>query len=477
MGKKSVKKNYIYNVSYQILLLLTPLITTPYISRVLGADNIGKYSYANSISAYFTLFATLGITTYGQREISYIQQDRELRSTALWEIKFVQLATSSIAVLVYLFFVLFQKDRIFYLIFLFNILSVAIDITWFFQGLEEFGRIVLRNVIFKVISILYIFLFVQTRDSLLLYAAGLVVFPFLSNLSLWIYLPEYVNRPKIETLRPFRHICTMLTLFVPTIAIEVYTVLDKTMIGIITQNPFENGYYEQAIKVSKMALTLVTALGTVMLPRIGHHFQNGELDTVKALICRAYHFVWFLGTPLCLGLVAISDNFVPWFFGNGYDEVISLLRVLSFLILAIGINNVTGIQYFIPTKRQNLFTFTVMIGAIVNFCLNMFMINVWGAMGAAVASVAAETTIALAQLWIVRHEIPIKDVFECGRNYWIAGLAMFFVLRFENGFLKPVISNTCLMVVSGATIYSLVLCLMKDAFFWNGLKTILQCKE
>ena len=159
----------------------------------------------------------------------------------------------------YLIFAFYQTDSSFYQVFLFNILAVIVDVTWFFQGLEEFGRIVLRNVIFKLISILYIFIAVRTREDLGLYALGLTFFPFLSNLSLWLYLPKYVNRPRIRTLRPLRHIRIILTLFFPSIAVEVYTMLDKTMIGMITQNPFENGYYEQAIKISKMALTLVTA--------------------------------------------------------------------------------------------------------------------------------------------------------------------------------------------------------------------------
>ncbi len=476
MGKKSIKRNYIYNVIYQILLLVTPLITTPYLSRVLGADSIGKYSYVNSISAYFTMFATLGITTYGQREISYIQQDRGKRSITLWEIKSVQIVTSLIAAAAYVLFALSQTDSLFYLVFLFNILAVAADVTWFFQGLEEFGRIVLRNVIFKVISILCIFLFVKTRENLLLYGLDLTLVSFLSNVSFWFDLPKYVDKPKKGTLKPLRHIRTIITFFIPTIAVEIYTVLDKTMIGVITQDPFENGYYEQALKVSKMALTLVTSLGTVMLPRIGRHFQNGEQGAVQSLIYRAYRFVWLLGIPLCLGLIGISDNFVPWFFGNGFLKVVPLLCILSFLILAIGINNVTGIQYLIPTKRQNLYTLTVITGAAVNFCLNMVLIRFMGAMGAAVASVAAETVIAILQLWIIRKEISPRNVFSCGKNYWLAGLAMLLCLKIWDHFLGASIWNTCFMTVCGAAIYIVILYVTKDTFFMSILKTVLRHK-
>lgn len=145
----------------------------------------------------------------------------------------------------------------------------------------------------------------------------------------------------------------IISLFIPTIAIQIYTVLDKTMIGVITQDSFENGYYELAIKISKMVMAVVTALGTVMIPRIGYHFEQGETQRIRSLMYRGYRFVWFLGVPLCLGMIMVCGNFVPWFFGEGYEQVVPLLQILSFLILAIGINNVTGMQYMIPTKRQN----------------------------------------------------------------------------------------------------------------------------
>ena len=165
-SEKSIKKNYIFNLSYQILLLITPLITTPYVSRILGADGIGTVSYAESIVSYFVLFATMGITTYGQREISYVQQSVEKRSAVFWNTKILEFVTSGIMLIVYLIFALFQKNALIYIILSCNIIAVFFDISWFFQGLEEFGKIVLRNVIFKFINIAYIFTVVRTKDLL-----------------------------------------------------------------------------------------------------------------------------------------------------------------------------------------------------------------------------------------------------------------------------------------------------------------------
>lgn len=472
MEKKSIKKNYILNLGYQILLLLTPLITTPYISRTLGADGIGDVSYAESIVSYFTLFATMGITTYGQREISYVQNSVEKRSIVFWNTKILSFVTSMVALLAYLMLSLFQDNTLIYLVLSLNIINVFLDVTWFFQGLEEFGKIVLLNTLFKFINVIYVFLFIKTKSDVAMYALGLALFTCLSNIFLWRYIPRYVEKIKKKDLHPFKNIKIVLSLFVPTIAIQVYTVLDKTMIGLITQNPFENGYYELALKISKMVLTIVTALGTVMIPRIGYHFENNENDEVLRLMYRGYRFVWFLGVPLCFGLVCVSSNFVPWFFGNGYEKVADLLKILAFLILAIGISNVTGMQYFIPTKRQNIFTLTVIIGAGVNFFLNIILIQLFQSSGAAIASVAAEYAIAISQLIIVRKEISPLKVLKQGIHYFIAGGIMGTILLFAEYRLEATIWNTICMVVVGGVLYLAVLLIMRDEFLLSNLKLL-----
>ncbi len=473
MAKKSIRKNYIFNTSYQVLMLLTPLITTPYISRVLGADGIGKVSYAESIVSYFVLFATLGITTYGQREISYVQDSVENRSVVFWNTKILQFCTSSIVLIVYLLYLFATNANSIYYILTINVLAVFVDITWFFQGLEEFGKTVFRNVVFKIINIAYVFLIIKTKEDVLKYAFGLAIFTFLSNLSLWGYLPKYIRRISLKDLAPFKALPTVLTLFIPTIAIQIYTVLDKTMIGIITKNSFENGYYEQALKISRMILMVVASLGTVMIPRIGYHFQNNDTEEVRRLMYRGYRFVWFLGIPLCFGLISVSDNMVPWFLGNGYDTVSQLLKILAFIILAIGINNVTGLQYLIPTKRQNAFTITVIIGACVNFILNLILIRSFNSIGAAIASVTAETVIAIVQLIIVRKELSPLYILRQGVNYYFAGGIMMIVLYFEGKLLTPSILHTALLVFTGSIVYFLILLLVHDEFFLSNINIVI----
>lgn len=280
-----------------------------------------------------------------------------------------------------------------------------------------------------------------------------------------------MGRPNLREIRPFRHIKVVLSLFVPTIAIQVYTVLDKTMIGFITRDAFENGYYEQAIKISKLVMMAVTALGMVMIPRIGYHFGRGETEKVEYYMYRGYRFVWFLGIPLCFGLIGTASNYVPWFFGDGFQKVIPLLRILSFLILAIGISNVTGMQYLVPTKREHLLTMTVVIGAAVNFLCNLVLIYYFQSMGAAVASLTAETTISLVQIFLVRKELSFWKIMRSSITYLIAGGVMLTSLFIMGMKLTPSVLHTFIMIAAGGSLYFLTLLVLRDTFLMENLKS------
>lgn len=473
MEKKSIKLNYIYNVAYQILLLVVPLVTTPYISRVLGADGVGTYSFANSVTSYFVLFAALGTAIYGQREISYLQNDRKRRSKVFWETELLSIISTIVCLALYLIYVFFQdRNQMLYICLAFNIVAVSADITWLFQGMEEFGKIIFRNFAFKILNIIYIFIFIRTKNDLIHYIFGISFLLLLNNLSLWLYLPQFVDKPIFKELSPFRNLRTVISLFVPTVAIHIYTVLDKTMLGLFTANSYENGYYEQALKISKMVLTIITAFGTVMVPRIGYHFEHKELPVIQELLYRSYTFVWFLSIPLCFGLIGISGNFVPWFFGDGFGKVSDLLCILSFLIPAIGISNVTGMQYLVPTKRQKLLTLTVLIGTGVNLVLNFLLIPRLYSIGAAIASITAETTITFVQLFIVRREFSIARVFKCSVHYFWAGGIMGTILLLESRYLSSGLLHTCLMIISGATIYFGVLFFIRDSFLMENVNNI-----
>ena len=470
---KSIKKNYIFNLIYQIVLVVTPLITIPYLSRVLNADGIGEVSFAESVVSFFVLFANLGIGTYGQREISYYQDNKSKRSEVFWNTFILKIITSFLIFIVYLVVVLiYFKSKIYFILSL-NILAILFDTTWFFQGIEEFGKIVSRNIFFKLLSVAFIFLFIKERNDAVLYAFSIGFFLLLSNLSLYIYVKKYVDKINLKKISPFRDFMIVISLFVPTIGIQIYTVLDKTMIGLITNNNYENGYYDISVRISKILLTIITSLSIAVIPRIGLLYNKKEYKTISDLMYKSYRFVWLVGIPLSLGLIAISNNFIPWFLGGGYDKAIILVRILSFLIIAIGINNITGVQYLIPTKRQNSFTMSVMLGAGLNLCLNIFLIRYFMSIGAAIASIIAETFIALFQLYMIRSEISLKRVIIEGKIYFIAGIVMFTVTSYMSNNLNPSIHNSIFIIFVGAIIYFTVIIIMRDNFVLENINSIL----
>lgn len=467
--QKSVKHNFAINVSNQILSLVTPFITTPYVSRILQADGIGRFSYADSIVAYFVLFASMGIGLYGQREISYCQDDREKRSKVFWEIKLLSFVFSLFSLVLYLFFAANQTDRSLYLILSIEVVSCVIDVEWLYNGVEDFSTATICNCILKVLGIVFLFLFVKDKSDFYLYVMERIGVPFLVGLFLFLRLPKYVDLPKTLEMKPIRHLLGILSLFVPKIAIYIYNYLDKTMIGLITKDAVQNGCYEQAIAIPRMMLTLVSALGYVVMSRVGGYVAEKNEEKIKATVYSSCRFVWFLVVPLSLGVSAISESFVSWFFGFGYELVVPLLRILSLIIIFIGISNVTGIQYLITIGKQKYYTISVFAGCCLNVTLNALLIPIYGAIGAAIASLAAEMMVDFVQLFFVRKELSISRILGSGVRYFLGGLLMYVVVSFIGSFLEPKLLNTLILVFTGALVYFLFLAIIKDdmlkAFF------------
>lgn len=470
---KSVSKNYIYNVSYQLLLLITPFITTPYLSRVLEPAGIGTYSYTYSIVSYFILLSSLGVADYAQREIAYQQDNPHLQSRTFYEVNLIRFLLVGLSLCVYYFVVSrFSGDHLIYWYQALNIVAVLFDISWFFQGLEEFGKIVLRNFIIKFASIILIFVLIHEPTDLNKYVCLIGMMNVLSGLSIWLYLPKYLVSVPRREIKPFRNFSIIIQMFLPQIAIQIYTVLDKTMIGVMTGSPLENGYYEQAEKVVKMSLTIVTSLGTVMLPRIAYAYAHKDYETIRTSMMHSYRFVWFLTVPMFCGFIAVSNNFVPWFFGPGYDKVVPLMQILSGLVIAIGLSNVTGIQYMLPTNQQNKLTLTVVCGAVVNFALNLFLIPMMQSIGAAIASLIAEITVTAVQFYIVRNVFSIAQIGQLSIRYLFSGLIMFAVTYPLSIYLKPGITHTFIAIAAGCLIYAGILLLTKDSMLYMFISKV-----
>lgn len=475
MKEKSIRRNYIYNVTYQVLILIIPLITMPYVSRVLTADGVGLYSYGSSIATYFVIAATLGTTAFGQRAISYVQGNIEERSRAFWELVIFRTATVAVSLGAYfiVYAVALKNSGVLYLILALNVINVFFDISWFFQGLEEFGRIVARNLIFRLIQLAAIFLFVKTSADLNKYALIMTGLSVLGNASLWPMLKGKIC--KIKGIKPFRDFKTIIQFFIPTVAIQVYAVLDKSMIGWFTGSDAENGYYSQAETIAKVALTVVTSLGTVMTPRISRYFKEGNFEKMTEFLYKSYKFTFMLAVPIVFGIAAVSSVLIPLFLGDGYEPCIRLLQLFSLLVLFIGLSNVNGMQLFIPTGRQNMLTITVTAGAVVNAILNVILIPRYAALGACVATIIAEAIVAAVGFIIIAKLkiLNLGKIFLTSWKYFVSGAAMFAVVDFAvKPFVGTGITGLCLLILSGVVSYFLILFILRDALLLEGLSGV-----
>lgn len=469
--KKSIKKNYIYNLTYQILTMIIPLITTPYLSRVLGAENIGIYGYTLSITTYFVLFGSLGIALYGQREIAYLQDgSKQDKSKTFIEIFIIRFITMGVSLLIFYFiFAMNNQYAVYYKILIFEIIANIMDISWFFQGLEEFKKTVLRNIFVKLISVICIFSFVKTSDDLIKYFIIYVLSNLLGNLSLWLYLPRYIHKVRFKELQIFRHLKPTISLFIPQVAIQVYTILDKTMIGAIVEDKSEVGFYEQAQKIIKLLMTIATSLATVMIPRMASTFASGDNNKLREYMEKSFKFVLFLAFPFMLGIISISDKFVPIFYGDGYEKVVYLINIISPIIVAISLSGIIGQQYLLTTKQQKKYTLSVTIGAIVNFILNMIFIKQWKSIGASIATVIAEWTVTGIQLSLIKNEFKVLDIFRLIWKYLIASILMFIVSLSIGYFINNNLISIIVQVSISAIVYFILLIIMKDELILNIL--------
>lgn len=476
--KKSIAKNYLYNLAYQILVMLLPLITTPYISRALGANNIGIYSYTLSITTFFILFGSLGVALYGQREIAYHQNNKEKYSRLFWEIIILRFATMFISFIIYYFNFINGSNEynIYYKILILEIISNAIDISWFFQGLEEFKKIVLRNTFIKIISLILIFVLVKTSNDLPVYFWIYVASLFFGNISLWFYLPKYLDRVKLRKLRVFRHLKPTIMLFVPQVAVQLYTVLDKTMIGSIVSDKSEVGFYEQAQKIIKMLLTIITSLGVVMMPRVANFFANKDKEKIDENIKKSFRLVFLLSFPLIFFIFTSSDAFVPLFFGAGYEKTALIMKIISPIILFIGLSNVIGTQYLLPTKRQKEYTISVIAGSCINAVFNLILIPEYGAIGASIGTIIAELVVTGTQMYYTKNDFNFIKVIKIAQNYLIAGISMFILNLLISQVVAKGITFLLIQTFIGFLFYISLLVLMKDEFIGFILKKILNRK-
>ncbi len=459
----SIIKNYLYNTVYQIMSMLIPLITMPYLTRVFNPEQLGLNSLSLSIANYFMLFGVLGMQMYGNRQIAYVRDDKEKLTKTFWSLYIVQLATSTISLSVYYIFIssFTTVNTTIYLIQGLNIVSVMIDISWLFMGMEDFKKVVIRNTFARLVGLACIFIFIKNSDDLLLYALLTVLVNIVSILLMWIYVPRYIGKVVIDKKIIRRTIRPLLKLFLPQIATQVYTLLARTLVGFLSTKD-QVIFYDYSQKIVNMVLAMITSIGVVLLPRVSNIIGNGKREEVPKIIEKTFKIVSYLSIPMAIGLMCVSKILVSWFLAPEYLIVGKLTAWTSLIIIAVSWANIIGVQYLIATKQENKYTLSIIIAAIINLIMNVCLIPKYGASGAIISLIAAEYIGIIIQLILVRKQLPVKKMLLGIIKYIIVSLIMgVIVIIIGNNINNGIISNMVQGIV-GVIIYVIIMFIIKD---------------
>ncbi len=414
MRKNSIRTNLLMSIILTVSSIIVPLVTFPYVSRILLPQGMGKVSFATSIITYFSLVAQLGIPTYGIKAVACTKDDNEKMSKVVKSLMVINICACAI---VYGFFLLllfnvhrFANDKLLYLILSISIITDTLGVEWLYKGLEKYTYITIRSVIFKVIAMSCIFLLVKEDTHYLRYAFFTVLASLGSNICNFISIRKNVVHVKIKKKDIIIHFKPVLLLFAMSVATTIYTNMDNVMIGIILSDT-EVGYYSTAVTIRRALLMLVTSLGTVMLPRTSYYVQNNQFDEFNKLSAKAIHFVTLLALPIMVFTIIVSEIGITIYAGKRFFPSASALRFIAPTILLAGWSNITGIQMLIPLNKEHIVVASVVGGAMVDFILNSFWISQFSICGAACATTVAEVIVLIIQL-IALGKDRIKSIFK-----------------------------------------------------------------
>ena len=447
-----VLKNYAYNLSYQLLVIILPIITTPYVTRVFSSTDLGTYGYFNSIVTYFILLATLGVANYGTKEISGHRKD--IRKN-FWGIYTLQFGATILSICLYILLCLslsFMQNPVAYILGL-SLVSKGMDISWLFQGLEDFRKITVRNITVKLVGVISIFLFVKSANDLYLYVFLLTIFELLGQFSMWLPAREFIGKPHFDWTYAKQHLKPVILLFLPQIAISLYVTLDRTMLGALASTK-DVGIYDQALKLVNILLTLVTSLGSVMLPRVANLLSTGDHKAVNKMHQMSFLIYNLVIFPIIAGMLIVNDDFVQFFLGQDFQDAKYAIAIMIFRMFFIGWTNIMGIQILIPHNKNKEFMISTTIPAIVSVGLNLLLLPKLGYIGAAIVSVLTEALVWAIQLYFTRNylkEVPFlaSTVKIIGASALMYGVL--FVVKTTVNF-TPVI-NVMVFATIGAILY------------------------
>lgn len=463
-----VVKNYFYNLTFQFINLLIPLLTVPYLARVLGAEGIGSFSYYYSIATLFSQFIILGMGNYGNRCIAKCLGDKDQLSLTFSELFYMEVGIGSIVMFAYLFFALFlSRDLLLSLCLIPVLFSSWFDVNWYLYGREKFKVISLRGIVVKIVTTALIFLFVKERSDVVIYTLIMAGSIFLTQAIAWPLVLKEVCFVKVKTINILKHIKPNLVLFIPIVAVSVYRTISKILLGSLT-TVTEVGYFENAEKLVSAVLSIIVALGTVMLPRITALFEEKNDAAISTLMSKTFVYTTFMSAIFCFGVFSVSDDLVLWFLGEEFRNSIPILQLLCLTIPFISFTNIIRTQILIPRSLDKPFVISCIAGAVVNLLANLIFIRLWGGKGAAFSTLLAELTVFVVQYYYCKEVMSNylgKDHLRTLICLYVDAILMVAALILLDPFVELSHFKTLLVkTVIGAMIYSFLVLLHIKVF-------------
>lgn len=464
----SLRSNYIFNLIHSTVGLLFPILTFPYVARIMQADGVGTVQFFQSIINYITLFSALGIPLYAIREIAGVRNDTKKTARATLEILLLHMGLTGIGyVAVFCIAAFAIKEANIYLFLLLSVSLIlnALGCDWFYKGIEDFKYITLRGLIVRILSVIFLFLFVRDKDDIFYYALYTLLTTAGNNLFNFIHLRKFIPPDclKGEKINPLRHLRPALHIFVLNVIISVYVNLDMVMLGFMTDTTVV-GYYTAATKLFRISLTLINIIGLVLLPRMSALCRSRKMDEFNRLAQKSMDISICISIPLFLGVIVMAPVLIRLFCGLSYEPAVKTLVILAPALPIIGMSSVMGIQSLYPQGKENLVIISTATGMAANVILNLLLIKSFAQNGAAVASVIAELCVTLMMAVVAKKHLPFnwKSKISQYNVYIIGGIFMFFVcflIRWMQ--LNDTLLFTIIPAV-GIAIYSSILLLFKD---------------
>lgn len=476
MKKNNLKQNFIYQMIYQVLIYAIPLVISPYLTRTLGGNALGIYTYANSFAYYFLLFINLGINKHGQRVIAANRDDSIQLRRSFWSLFSIHTVTSVIGIIAYILFcVLYCKDNLsIFLIQTLYVLSAFVDITWLFYGLENFKSVVLKNTLVKAFECILIFLFVKSPNDLTIYTfitSGTIL------LGQAIMIPQAVKIVKpinftIDDVKP--HIKPMLVLFVSVIASTLYTVFDKTLLGMLSTNIEDVAYYEYSNKIITIPKVIISVVGTVFFPRACKYASDRNEYGQKQIMKISCAVGSVLGMASVFGLAAIANKLAVVYYGEEFALCGKVMILMTPLILIVSLGDTFRSGYLIPCHKDNVYVFSNVVSAVINIIVSSYLILQIGIYGAVYGTLIAEIVGFIIQAYSCKYVFSFKNMMEALIPPLIIGIFMYLVISYIDKTSPYSFTWLVIEIIVGAIIYIVGILMVSLIFYRDYLKQIIK---